>query len=482
MNRIILIAFFSTLFVVTGKAQKPNVLFIAVDDLRPELNCYGAEYMVTPNIDRLAKEGVLFHRAYCQQAVCAPSRNSMMTGLRPDAIGIYDLQTFFRTKIPDVVTLAEHFKNNGYRTETTGKIFHTGHGNKDDRKSWSVPKWEQREILNNIQKITRGDTANLQSDFPSIDGQRLPYYCSDEPEENMTDAAIAKIATDRIMELKDSTFFLAVGFIKPHLPFVSPRKYWDLYDESKISVPARKSPDAMPDISLATFGELRKYHDIPATGYLDDETSRKLIHGYYAAVSMIDSQIGKLLDALEENGLAENTIIVLWGDHGWKLGEYGSWCKHSNMELDTNAPLIIAAPGMAKNVQTRSLAEFIDVYPTLCDLAGLEKPRHLDGQSLVPVLKNPEVEIKDAAISQYPRGKSLGYDRKMEIMGYSMRTENYRFTRWQKYENPEEVVAIELYDHSGSKVATMNLAGKSEYKQEVERLNKMLTKKLSNAN
>jgi iduronate 2-sulfatase len=341
------------LTLIAGEKPKPNVLFIAVDDLRTELNCYGATHMRTPNMDRLASQGVLFKKAYCQQAVCAPSRNTVMTGLRPDALGIYDLATYFRTKVPDVITLSEHFKNNGYRAETTGKIYHTGHGNQDDHQSWSVAKWNHGDVIRTLEKVSRGDTVGLESDFPKINNLNLPYYCSDAPEENMSDAIIGKIGVDRIKALKDSTFFLAVGFIKPHLPFVAPRKYWNLYDRSKIKIPARKSPEGMPDFALARFGELRKYHNIAETGYLDDETSRNLIHGYYASVSMIDAQIGKLLDALEENGLMDNTIVVLWGDHGWKLGEYGDWCKHSNFELDTNAPLLISAPGMKKGVKNR---------------------------------------------------------------------------------------------------------------------------------
>ncbi len=462
-----------------GNKQKPNVLFIAVDDLRTELGCYGVEHIHTPNIDRLASQGVLFERAYCSQAVCAPSRNTIMTGLRPDALGIYDLSTFFRDKVPNVVTLAEHFKNNGYRTEATGKIYHTGHGNHDDPKSWSVPHWNQGEVLKSLKKVSRGDTTGLESDFPKINNVNLPYYCSGAPEENMSDAIIAKIGVDRIKALKDSSFFMAVGFLKPHLPFVSPRKYWDMYDPSKIEIPERKVPEGMPDLALVNFGELRKYHGIPPSGFLDDATSRNMIHGYYAAVSMIDAQVGKLLDALKENGLAENTIVILWGDHGWKLGEYGSWCKHSNFELDTNAPLIISAPGIKGGVKTNSLAEFVDIYPTLCDLAFLSKPGHLEGQSLLPILKNPSAIVNEVALSQYPRGKSLGYDQKSEIMGYSIRTGKYRFTRWQKYENPSEVIALELYDHSDNKIAEVNLADKPEYSLEVSRLDKLLTKELS---
>lgn len=466
---------------------KPNILFIAVDDLRDELNCYGATHMHTPNIDRLARQGVLFQKAYCQQAVCAPSRNSIMTGLRPDAMGIYDLSTFFRTKVPDVVTMSEYFKHNGYRAEATGKIYHTGHGNMNDEQSWSVPhRHPGREMA--LESITRGDTTHLESDFPRINGARLPYYASDASEENMTDAVIARIAVERINALKDSTFFLAVGFVKPHLPFVAPKKYWDLYDRSEIKIPKRIPPEGMYEYALNEYragehfrvsGELIKYYGIPETGFLDDELSLNLIHGYYAAVSMIDAQVGKILDALDENGLTENTIIVLWGDHGFKIGEYGTWCKHTNFELDTNVPLIISAPGMNNGTTTGSLAELVDIYPTLCDLAGLEKPEHLEGQSLLPVLMDPEAVVNKVAISQYPSGRGLGYDNKREIMGYSIRTDNFRYTRWQKYENPAEIVGVELYDHSEGKVSTVNLAGIATYESDLERLSELLTFELS---
>jgi iduronate 2-sulfatase len=459
--------------------QKPNVLFIAVDDLRTELNCYGAKQMHTPNIDRLAQKGVLFEHAYCQQAVCAPSRNTVLTGLRPDALGIYDLSTFFRDKCPDVVALPEHFKNNGYRTESIGKIYHTSHGNKDDVRSWSVPHWDHGIIKRSLKKINNGDSTGLESDYPKVNNEFLPYHCSNAPEENMSDAMISKIAVDRIKALKDSTFFLAVGFLKPHLPFVSPRKYWDLYDPKKIQIPKREVPEGMPPVAMRNGSEVRSYYGIAKTRFLDDETSRNLIHAYYAAVSMIDAQIGKLLEALEENGLSENTIIVFWGDHGWRLGEYGSWGKHSNFEPDTNAPLIFSAPGIKNGTKTQSLAEFVDIYPTLCDLAGLSKPDHLEGHSLLPIFKNPKAEVNKVAISQFPRGKILGYDNQLEIMGYSMRIGKYRFTRWQKYENPSEIIGVELYDHSVDKIATENLVVKSEYTEKIKELDRLLTTELS---
>lgn len=461
------------------ESRNLNVLFIAVDDLRTELNCYGAKHMHTPNIDRLAAQGILFERAYCQQAVCGPSRNSLMTGLRPDALGIYDLYTFFRKKVPDVITIPQYFISNGYRAEAMGKIYHTGHGNSDDSLSWSVPKWNMYEKISQLEKISHGDTVGLERDYPTIRGLRIPWYSSSQPEEHMTDAMVANHAVERIAALKDSTFFLAVGFVKPHLPFVAPKKYWDLYDPGQIQIPERKVPEGMPEQALHNFGELRKYHGIPAEGPLDDETSRNLIHGYYASVSMIDAQVGKLLDALEEQGLTDNTIIVLWGDHGWKLGDYGGWCKHTNMEMDVNVPLIFSSPDMKRGQTTRSLAEFVDIYPTLCDLAGLDKPNHLEGQSLLPIIHNPLAGVNKVAISQYPRGQSLGYDRKSELMGYSIRTDRYRFTRWQKYENPKEVVALELYDHSESKTAEVNLATLQQYEDTVDELNKLMDEELS---
>lgn len=461
---------------IDAKQEKHNVLFIAVDDLRPDLNCYGARHVHTPNLDRLASHGVVFERAYCQQAVSAPSRNSVLTGMRPDALGIYDLGTFFRTKVPDVVTLPQYFKQHGYHSEGIGKIFHVSHGNHDDPESWSVTVNTHKdpdEKEKKKQEIVKSrDSVRVNS--LTVNGKPLPYYCSELPEEKMPDAEIARKAIEKINELKDTTFFLAVGFLKPHLGFVAPRKYWDLYDPSQFVIPEKKAPLGMPDIALSNFGELRKYHNIPQSGPLDDETSRNLIHGYYACVSMIDAQVGKLLDALEKAGVMENTIIVLWGDHGWKLGEYGSWCKHSNAELDVNAPLIISAPGMKKGVHTKSLVEFVDMYPTLCELAGLQKPAHLEGTSLVPILKNPRAEVKKVAISQYPRGKNLGYDNKQELMGYSIRTEKYRYTRWQKYENPSEIVAIELYDHTNSKVASENLAIHPKFKKKIDKMNKLM--------
>ncbi|MBC9798029.1 sulfatase [Sinomicrobium sp. FJxs] len=466
-----------------GSTVKKNILFIAVDDLRPELGCYGAAYMKTPNIDKLARRGMLFENAYCQQAVCAPSRNSIMTGLRPDAMNIYDLGTFFRTTAPDVVTLPQQFKDHGYTSEVVGKIYHMGHGNQDDELSWSVPSWDYKREVENLKRVRRGDTTRLESDFPRLDGKHLPYYKSGAPEAQMTDAIIARIAIERIRELKDKPFFMAVGFKNPHLPFVAPKKYWDLYDPDKIEIPKREDPEGVSKYAFVRWsGELKKYYGIDSykkEGYLPDDLSRNLIHGYYASVSMIDAQVGRLMDALDELGLRENTIVVLWGDHGWKLGEYGMWAKHSNTELDTRSPLIISDPGFPGGKSSRSLVELVDLYPTLCELSGIELPGHLQGESLMPVIKDPAYTVKKVAMSQYPRGKALKNDKThQEVMGYSVTDGHYRFTRWQSYENPGIVLDKELYDHSGGRADITNLAKFKKYRSVVQRMEKLLDENL----
>ncbi|MEM9676113.1 MAG: sulfatase [Bacteroidota bacterium] len=453
-------------------SERPNVLFIAVDDLRPELGCYGHSQIISPNIDRLAQEGTLFQNAYCQQAVCAPSRNSLMTGLRPDAIGIYDLYTNFRTKVPNVVTLPQHFKQNGYQAETVGKIYHTGHGNYDDTLSWSVPKW----LVAPVDYINSGDTVRANGSYPTIDDQKIPWLASTAPDNNFIDTRTTNRALERLGALKDQPFFLAVGYVKPHLPFVAPKKYWDLYDSEDIEIPNLAEPEGMPEVALHQFGELRKYYGIPVEGALSEDQARNMIHGYYACVSHIDAEIGRLLTELDNLGLSDNTVVILWGDHGWKLGEYGSWCKHTNFELDTRVPLIVKPLSFSKaGGQSEALVEFVDIYPSLCELAGLPLPVHLQGDSFVPQMKDPDRKGKIAALSQYPRGKDLGYDRKKEIMGYSIRTQEFRYTRWQHYENPDSVVAIELYNHTSSPVAKSNLAENPAYQDKINELDKLLT-------
>ena len=454
-------------------ADKPNVLFIAVDDLRPELGCYGQQDIQSPNIDRLAARGTTFLRAYCQQAVCNPSRASIMTGLRPDTTRVWDLPTHFRDTTPDAVTIAQHFKAHGYHSEGIGKIFHTGHGNRDDKFSWSrqvnypkKPRFSPEGLrLLAKRKQEAQQAGKSKQEISLIRG--VPWEAPDLPDGELTDGAVADQALKLLNELKDRPFFLAVGFLNPHLPFVAPKKYWDLYQRDAIQLPDNmQPPEGMPSLAGTSWGELRRYHGIPARGPLSRDQAISMIHGYWAAVSYVDAQVGRLLNELDRLGLADNTIVVLWGDHGWKLGEHGMWCKHTNFELDAHAPLIISAPGQqAAGKQTPALVEFVDVFPTLCELAELPLPDKLEGTSAVPLLNEPQRPWKAAAFSQYPRGK---------VMGYTMKTDRYRFTQWVNREQPTEVVAVELYDHQVDPAENHNLAAGPEHAALVAELAKQL--------
>jgi iduronate 2-sulfatase len=428
-----------------GLAAKPNVLFIAVDDLRPELGCYGNALVKSPNIDRLAASGMTFKRAYCQQAVCSPSRTSLLTGTRPDTNRVWDLTTHFRKALPDVVTLPQLFRGQGYQTRAMGKIFHHG---LDDEPSWSVP------TLHPVARVMPPNAPGLEKSEINPKTRRGPPFGSPDVADNaLHDGELADLAVAALGELKESgqPFFLAVGFIKPHLPFVAPKKYWDLYDPASIPIaPNPFHPKGAPAIALNGIGELRSYGGVPAGPRLPDAYARQLKHGYYAAVSYMDAQVGKVLDQLDRLGLRENTIIVLWGDHGWKLGEHAAWAKHSNVEDDTRAPLLVAVPGMKQaGKSTEALVEFVDIYPTLAELAGLPLPGHLEGTSFKPLLENPRAPGKPAAFSQYPRGK---------LMGYSMRTDRHRFTRWVDRKDMSKVKAVELYDHRADPQENVNIA------------------------
>jgi iduronate 2-sulfatase len=446
-------------------ASKPNVLFFAVDDLRTDIGCFGHPEAKTPNIDALAKRGMVFRRAYCQQAVCSPSRTSLLTGLRPDATKVYDLVTHFRDTVPDVTALPQHFRENGYHTVGMGKIYHPGY---DDPKSWSEPHkngtGEGYVLAENKQRMTAGNGAakgdKKGKKKAAVSSRGEPFEMADVPDNAYHDGSLADMAVEKLKELKarNQPFFLAVGFLKPHLPFNSPQKYWDLYDPTKLKLadnPFR--PEDAPPYAVTDFGELRNYYGVPPTGSVPDELARKLIHAYRAATSFTDANVGRVLDELDRLGLRDNTIVVLWGDHGWKLGEHASWCKHSNMENDTNAPLIFAAPGAKAAGQTTSaLVEFVDVYPTLCELTGLPLPNHLQGISMKPLLDNPTRPWKTAAFSQYPR--SLEGQR---LMGYALRTDRHRYVEWRD-RNSGEVIAQELYDHQTDPAENRNIAGLAE--------------------
>lgn len=452
--------------------RRRNVLFIAVDDLRNELGCYGIQGIRAPSIDRLAAGGTTFDRAYCQQAVCSPSRTSLLTGCRPDTTRVYDLVTHFRKSLPDVVTLPQHFKSHGYFTRSVGKIYHPGY---DDKPSWSEPAPRVNRptyaLEENKALVARKTAAAAGKEFatPSARSNATKgpaYECADVPDNAYSDGAIADAAIEMLRQAKDKPFFLAVGFLKPHLPFVAPKKYWDLYRRDEILMaPNPFAPKDAPKIALTDWGELRAYEDIPRLGPLTEEQARTLKHGYYACVSYMDAQLGRVLAELDRLGLREQTVVVLWGDHGWKLGEHGAWCKHTNFENDTHAPLICCAPGQkAAGRHTQALVEFVDIYPSLCELAGLPLPSHLEGTSFAPLLDAPQRPWKKAAFSQYPRGGG--------VMGYSMRADRYRLTRWLNRNGAE--VARELYDHQSDPQENANVADRPENKAVVEELTKQM--------
>ncbi|MCC7492044.1 MAG: sulfatase [Fimbriimonadaceae bacterium] len=418
---------------VRAQQRRTNVLFLVVDDLRPQLGCYGHRQMRTPQIDQLAAEGFRFDRAYCQQAVCAPSRASVLSGCRPDTTRIYDLETPLRRTLPDVLTLPQHFRQAGYTTLSRGKVYH--HGLRDDPPGWSEPPWSPSGTWQGRGYLSPAAQARAQGQAKGVG----PFAeAADVPDEAYPDGQIANQLIADLQRLRDQPFFLAGGFAKPHLPFCAPRRYWELYRREQIDLADHPfAPRDCPPVALHTWGELRQYHGIPKDGPLPDELAREVIHGYYAATSYVDSQIGRVLAALRQTGLADRTAVVLWGDHGWNLGEHGLWCKHANFECAVHAPLLLRLPGQStRGGSTTALTEFVDLYPTLCEAAGLPLPEHLEGNSLLPLLERPQRAWKQAAFSQYPRGPR---------MGYSLRTARYRYTRWQ--ERDGTLLAAELYDH-----------------------------------
>jgi len=456
-------------------AQRPNILFIAIDDLRPELGCYGATHIKSPNIDALAARGLLFNRAYCQQAVCSPSRISLMTGRRPDTTKIYDLETPLRNTMPDVVTLPQHFKNNGYHAAGFGKIYH---GGLDDASSWSVPHTPNRAMQYGDPKIiaevkkkgAKGWEQGGKNKGPAweaaavADNQLCDGYIADKALDAMRTAAAAA---------KEKPFFLAVGFEKPHLPFVAPKKYFDLYPplEQITLPPDMTAPKNAPPLALTNWAEMRPYTGIPKKGPLSDQQARELIRAYDACVSYVDAQVGRLLAELDQLKLRENTIVMLWGDHGYQLGEQGLWCKHTDFENSTRVSLILSAPHQkSAGAKTDALVELVDVYPTLCQLANLPVPDGLEGTSLTPLLENPSKSLKTAAFSQYPRRENDA------VMGYSIRTDRYRYTEWQENwrSGSPNVIARELYDHQADPRERVNVADDPKQAETVQQLAQQL--------
>ncbi|MEQ1859515.1 MAG: sulfatase [Chthoniobacteraceae bacterium] len=492
-------------------AVKPNVLFIAIDDLRPELGCYGSKIVKSPNLDRLSAEGRRFDRAYCQQAICSPSRASLLSGLRPDQTRITHNYVEFRDLNPDVITLPQQFKAHGYETVSVGKIFHRPG---DDPQSWSrmpaankvarkrpnytfadpknheLHQRQQKEMFAKYGEASRQGLAS----GPAYESYDVPDHAYIDGWN--TEVAIATL-NDMVKANPEKPFFLGLGFKLPHLNWVAPKKYWDLYDREKIPLPTPATgPKDGAQIGLHPSFELRVRAGIPKIGPMGDDLTRTLLHAYYASTSYVDTLIGKVITALEQAGVRENTIIVVWGDHGWHLGEMGIWGKATNYEIATRVPLIVCAPQMkARGEGTRALVELVDIYPSLCELAGIPQPAHLAGRSFVPLLGDPKLAGKEAALSQFPspalrewaasplspamretffgplveevehriiKQQGRTWDRELfehHLTGYALRTDRYRYIEWRDQRDKNATpVFVELYDHDSDPNETANVA------------------------
>lgn len=450
--------------------QSYNVLFIAVDDLRPNLGCYDDPFAITPNIDQLASKGTVFLRAYCQQAVCAPSRASIMTGLRPDQTGVWDLQTHFRENVPEVVTLPQFFKKRGYHAQSVGKIYHDPLKGKDPQ-SWSVPS--RLHVTQNGRRHKYVLEENLVAK-----GKGAATEMAIVQDSSYIDGKVGQAAIEILNKIKDSTFFLAVGFRRPHLPFSAPKKYWDLYNPDELpKITNPDPPKGVPEIALHNWKELRGYTDMPKIGDVDAEKTVELRWGYYAAISYVDAQIGKLINELKRLNLDKKTIIVLWSDHGYHLGEHNLWCKTSNFELDTRVPLIVSLPDQKNaGTKTNAIVELVDVYPTLADVCGFDIPEGLAGQSLKTLIENPGVTWNNTALSQFPR--PFFYKGKPDFMGYSIRTDQFRYTKWINIQTGE-AEAIELYDHFIDPGEEVNIATEDKMTGTIAKLDQILMEKVS---
>lgn len=484
--------FFSAFFLTYLHAQQPNVIFIAVDDLKPTIGSFGDAFAVTPNIDFLSKKSTIFLNNHCQQAICSPSRVSLLTGLRPDRTQVYDLKTKMRAKVPDVVTLPQYFRQQGYTTAGIGKIFDPrGVDAQSDNLSWSIPfkrsykldypkPWgapvmgfyQNEKIKNRLKNFIKNNNVKPHQLAQAAKGVfKPPFSSSEAPDNAYADGAIADEALRMIDDLRkdNNPFFLAVGFKRPHLPFTAPKKYWNLYNKENIPLETfRQRAKNTGNLAYHMSGELRSYV-APGTNYTSDENGqllldetfqRNLIHGYYACVSFIDFQIGKIIKKLESNGLIDNTIIVIWGDHGYHLGDHRLWNKHSNFEQATRSPLLIYDPKSKAPRKVASPTEFVDVFPTVTALAQLPLVKEIDGTSLLPLMTAQKQSVKNFAVSQYPRNK---------MMGYSFRFPTHRYTLWvakSKIGSPiseVDIVQEELFDYEKDPLETENKIGKEEY-------------------
>jgi arylsulfatase A-like enzyme len=492
----------------TSSEAKKNILFIAVDDLKPLLSNYGASQMHTPNLDRLANMGMTFTNAHVQYAVCGPSRASVMTGANPDKTKVWDLHTDFRESAPDLISMPEYLITQGYETTAVGKIYHKGSSAPGhDGKSWSMPhqlpknydpKYGKAAFEYYQDPVTKKKMEALisEGEEKGIKGGKMRNYVfkslkpstesADVSDTAYQDGLYTQTALKQLNDLENTgkPWFLGVGYQKPHLPFVAPKKYWDLYDRDKIELAKfQQLADGTPKFAYHSFGELRAFSDIDnklgVGDKLPEAKQLELIHGYMACISYIDAQIGKLLDELERRNILDDTIIVLWGDHGWHLGDHTEWCKHSNFEQATRIPFMFAGPGVEKNQKSHHPVNLVDLFPTVFDLANVPQITQTDGKSLVPLLdddKSTTIDM-DYAYHQYARGKR---------MGYSIRTERYRYTEWhdnnyRSYGNYQEdnIVGVELYDYEKDPLETKNWVEDSSYATAVKELKSKLKSQLT---
>ena len=437
--------------------EKNNVLFISVDDMNNDLGCFGHPIVKSPNIDRLASKGIAFSNAYCQFPLCSPSRSSVLTGLRPDSTRVFDLRYHFRQSLPDIVTLPQMFMKNGYYVARVGKMYHYGNpgdigtNGLDDKISWmerinpaGLDKTSlELDIINYTPSRGLGSAMAFYSDKKGTDVQH-------------TDGIVADDAIKLLKNHKDKPFFIAAGFYRPHCPWITPGKYFDLYkmDQMKLPPISPEISKAYPELALASTNPW------PYLGLTAEQTRESKL-AYYASISFVDAQIGRLLDALEDMGLSDNTIIVFWSDHGYHLGEHGLWFKQSLFEESAKAPLIISIPGRnSAGKICRRTVELVDLYPTLAELTGLTSPSNLQGYSLYPLLQNPQAEWTHPAFTQVQRGKNPGH---------SIRTEQWRYTEWDFGK-----MGTELYDENNDPQELRNLASNPKYADVVMKLKELL--------
>lgn len=437
-----------------------NILFIAVDDLRPELSIYGAQHIHSPFIDMLASESLVFNRAYCNIPVCGASRASLLTGKRPTRHRFIDYKTRADIDVPNAISLPMLLKQNGYNTISNGKIYHNIN---DDSLAWDKVWFPE----GNIRDYQIKSNIEANGGLGQAQGGAVSHEMAEVDDAAYFDGKIAQkgISDLKMLKDRDKPFFLALGFMKPHLPFNAPKKYWDLYDRAQIELPSNyQQPETTPDKAFHNFGELRQYNNIPKKGDVPEEVAKDLIHGYYACVSYVDAQIGLVLDELERLEIEDNTIVVLWGDHGWNLGDHKLWCKHVTFETALRTPLMIKVPGKTHGEKTDAITEYIDVYPSLAELVGVPVPKTVEGKSFVPLLEGEHSE-KDWAVSKFKDAVTLIQD-------------NLFYTEW----TDDYGVAYErmLFDRETDPLELDNLAEKKEYQKKVEELAKELRLKWGN--